>query len=348
MPTSSANNHGPIRPAASGFSGGGGARVGRGNSAVRTARTDTHLLALQRSPQRKPRRDSGGGHGGPRWLPFLYLLPAALIYGLFMLYPLGRSVQLSMYEWDGLSLATFVGFENYLDVLRDERLRAAFGHALVLVFFFAILPVCLGLVIAAVLTRSKVRGIGAFRTLVFLPQVVAMVVVAVAWRQIYAPDGTINTALRAIGLGDLARAWLGDYTFALPAVGLVGTWISTGLVTVLLMAGMSRIPREQFEAARLDGAGVVREFFSVIVPAVRAEITVALTLTIIASLKTFDLVYVMTSGGPGSSTTVPSYEVFRRAFERGEVGSAAAVGVTLTLLIFLINLVVNWIGERER
>ena len=150
-----------------------------------------------------------------------------------------------------------------------------------------------------------------------------------------------------MGLDSLARAWLGDYTFSLPAVGVIGTWVSTGLVTVLLLAGMAKIPLEHFESARLDGAGAVREFFSIIVPAVRAEITVALTLTVVASLKTFDLIYVTTRGGPGSSTTVPSYEIYRRAFELGEVGSAAAVGVTLTALIFVITLAINRIGDRS-
>ena len=278
--------------------------------------------------------------------PYLYILPAFLVYGAFLLYPLGRAIHLSLFDWDGLTLATFVGFDNYTDIINDERLKAAFGHALVFVFFYAVLPVCIGLVTAAVLTRARVRGLSLFRTVVFLPQVIAMVVVAVAWRQIYAPDGYLNTGLRALGLDQITRAWLGDYDFSLPAVGLIGTWVCTGLVTVLLMAGMAKIPLEQFESARLDGSGVIREFFSIIVPSVRAEVTVALTLTIVASLRTFDLIYMTTRGGPGSSTTVPSYEVYRRAFELGQVGSAAAVGVTLTAIIFLITLVVNRIGDR--
>ncbi|WP_345218896.1 sugar ABC transporter permease [Georgenia halophila] len=275
------------------------------------------------------------------------MLPAFVVYAVFLLYPLGRAVQISFYEWDGLTLATFAGFANYVDVLADAALRAAFGHAFVLIFFFAVLPLGVGLVLAALLTRSRVRGLGFFRTVVFLPQVVAMVVVAVAWRQIYAPDGHLNTALRAVGLDALTRTWLGDFTLTLPAVGLIGTWVSTGLVTVLLMAGMSRVPPELYEAATLDGAGPVRSFVSITVPSVRAEIVVALTLTIIAALKTFDLVYVTTGGGPGSTTTVPSFEVYRRAFELGEVGSAAAVAVVLTGMIFLLNLAVNRIGERE-
>lgn len=300
-------------------------------------------------PASRPARRRAAGRSRDQsqgYTPYLFILPAFLVYCAFLLYPLGRAVHLSLFEWDGLSLATFVGFGNYTDLFTDERLRSAFGHALVFVFFFAVLPVGIGLVLAAVLTRARVRGLALFRTIVFLPQVIAMVVVAVAWRQIYAPDGVLNDVLRWAGLDSLTRAWLGDYTFSLPAVGLIGTWVTTGLVTVLLLAGMAKIPAERFEAARVDGAGAVREFTAVIVPAVRAEVTVALTLTIVVSLKTFDLVYVTTGGGPGSSTTVPSYEVFRRAFELGQVGSAAAVGVTLAALIFLISLLVNRIGDR--
>src|SRR5699024_266969 len=144
-------------------------------------------------------------------------------YGAFLLYPLGRAAQISLYEWDGLTLATFVGLDNYLDVLTDDRLREAFWHALVLIFFFAVLPLAIGLVLAAVLVRAQVRGLALFRTVVFLPQVIAMVVVAVAWRQIYAPDGPLNAALEAVGLGGLTRAWLGDFTWTLPAVGFIGT-----------------------------------------------------------------------------------------------------------------------------
>jgi raffinose/stachyose/melibiose transport system permease protein len=281
------------------------------------------------------------------WLPYAYLAPALLLYGLFLLVPLARAAQFSLYEWDGLGASTFVGLDNYRAAFQDQRLRSAFWHALVLVFFYAVLPTCLGLGLAAILSRAKVRGLGFFRTIIFLPQVIAMVVVAVTWRQIYAPDGVLNGILRLFGLAALTRTWLGDYTWTLAAVGLIGTWVSTGLVTVLLMAGMSRIPGELYEAARLDGAGAVREFFAITLPSVRGEITVALTLTIVAALKTFDLVYVTTRGGPGNSTTVPSYEVYRRAFELGEVGAAAAVGITLTVIVFGINAAVNRMGEKQ-
>ena len=285
--------------------------------------------------------------GEPRSIGWLYAAPALLVYGAFLLYPLIRAAQISLYDWDGLSVGTWAGLDNYKQVAQDEGLRAAFGHALVLMVFFAVVPLALGLALAAVLNRAKVRGLGFFRTVVFLPQVIAMVVVAVAWRRIYAPDGSLNDLLSAVGLGDLGRAWLGDYALALPAVGLIGTWFETGLVTVLMLAGMGRVDRQLYEAARLDGAGPVREFFAITLPAVRGEISVALTLTVIAALKIFDLVYVTTKGGPGNETSVPSYEVYHQAFEVGAVGLACAIGVALTVLIFAISFVITRLVDRD-
>lgn len=279
--------------------------------------------------------------------PYLYVLPAFLVYGLFLLYPLIRAGQFSLYDWPGFGPSKFVGLGNYVDLLGDRRFRDAVGHALTLIVFYSILPLVVGLVLAAILRRGRVRGLGFFRVVIFMPQVIALVVVAVAWHQIYSPTGLLNDVLRALGLGELARGWLGDPNLALPAVGMIGFWLSTGLVMLLLLAGMGRIPNDLYEAARLDGAGPVREFFAISLPSVKAEITTALVLTIIAALKTFDLVYVTTSGGPGTATTVPSYEVYNRAFNLKEVGSASAVAIVLTVLVFGINVVISRIGEER-
>ncbi|WP_245851191.1 carbohydrate ABC transporter permease [Brachybacterium vulturis] len=279
--------------------------------------------------------------------PYLFILPAFLVYGAFALYPLGRAAQFSLFEWKGFGASTFVGLSNYVDLAADADFRAAIGNALVLIVFYAVVPLVVGLVLAAILRRGQVRGMGFFRSVIFLPQVIALVVVAVAWRQIYSPSGLLNELLGMVGLGALTHGWLGDPGTALAAVGFIGTWVEMGLVMLLMLSGMSRIPAELFEAARLDGAGAVREFFAITLPAVRGEITVALVLTIIAALKTFDLVYLTTSGGPGNSTTVPSYEVYFRAFDLREVGSASAVAIVLTALIFVINVGVTRIGERE-
>lgn len=286
--------------------------------------------------------------GEPRAVGYLYILPALLVYAVFLLYPFGQSVWLSFVHWDGLTVATPAGFDNYRDLFGDPALRAPFAHALLLLVFYSALPVAIGLLLAAAMSRVRIHGMTFFRTVLFLPQVLALIVVAVAWRSILAPDGLLNDTLRAVGLGSLTRPWLGDYTWALPAVGVIGTWVGTGLCVVLFLAGVQRIPRELYEAARIDGAGPVREFLAVTLPGLRPHIAVALTLTIVAGLRNFDLIYVTTSGGPGNATSVPAYEVYHRAFETNQVGSAAAVGVALTVLIFALTVTVSRLVEGRR
>jgi raffinose/stachyose/melibiose transport system permease protein len=287
--------------------------------------------------------------GEPRRVAYLYLLPAFVVYAAFVLWPLGRAGWLSLHEWNGLTAKEWVGLDNYRELVESGPLRAAYGHALVLVVFYSLIPVVLGLVLVAALSRARVRGQAAFRTVLFLPQVIAGVVVAVTWRMIYEPtDGSLNELLGAVGLDSLQRAWLGDFTLALPAVGVIGTWVMCGLALVLFMSGVQRIPQSLYDAARVDGAGPVREFLAVTLPNLRGEIAVALTLTTIAALRNFDLVYITTQGGPGNATSVPAFEVYNRAFQTGRIGSAAAVGVTLALLIFAISFAITRIADRGR
>jgi raffinose/stachyose/melibiose transport system permease protein len=264
-----------------------------------------------------------------------------------MAWPLLRAIWLSFYEWDGLSVGTFVGLDNYVAVLTEEQLREPFLHSLVLLLFFSALPIVLGLALAGLMSRMQLWGSGFFRTVIFVPQVVAMVVVAIAWRHIYAPDGPLNDALSAVGLGGLTRAWLGEPSWALAAVGLVGTWVGTGLCMVLFLAGLSKVPKELWEAATLDGAGPVRQFFAVGLPELRGELAVAITLTVVAALRTFDLVFVMTNGGPGTSTRVPSYEVWRWSLNAGRVGYGVTIALVLTAIILVITIGVNRFSERE-
>ena len=282
-----------------------------------------------------------------RWAPYLYLLPALALYGGFLLAPVIQTGVFSLYDWPGFGPSTFVGLGNYQALLGDERFFAALGHALYLILFYSILPLIVGLVLAAVLRRGQIKGMGFFRVIIFMPQVIALVVVAVAWRQIYRPNGALNSLLGMVGI-ESDKGWLGDPKLALTMVGIIGFWISVGLVMLLLLAGMNRIPNDLYEAARLDGAGPIHEFFAVTLPAVKAEISTSLVLTIIAALKTFDLIYMTTSGGPGTATTVPSFEVYKRAFQLKEIGSASAVAIVLALLVFVINVFVSRIGEEGR
>lgn len=284
----------------------------------------------------------------PRAVAYLYLLPGFAVFTLFVLVPLGHTVWLSFFQWDGVTLGEWVGLANYRQEFSDPVARDAFKHSLLLIIFFSILPVAIGLLLAAVLSRSKLRGLTFFRTVLFLPQVVTMVVIGVTWRWMFDQDGTVNQVLRALGLGGLSRAWLGDFTWALPAIGLIGTWVMFGLCMVLFLAGIGTIDPDLYEAARVDGAGFFREFLAVTVPGLRQEISVALTITMIAALRSFDVVYVTSGGGPGTASNVPGFEIYRLAFREGAVGRACTVAVILTALIFLVVMIVQRVLRDDR
>ena len=220
-------------------------------------------------------------------------------------------------------------------------------HALVLLIFYAVLPLLIGLLLAGVMARARVRGLALFRTILFLPQVIAMVVVAVMWKMIYDPDNGAAEPRSSGWFGIEGKSWLGDFSLALPSVGLVGTWVYFGLAMVLLTAGVQKIPPSLYDAARVDGAGAFREFFAVTLPALRGEIAVALTLTTIAALRNFDLVYITTQRR--ARATRPRCRPSRSSRARSraaQVGSAAAVGITLTAIIFVISLGINRLAER--
>lgn len=239
-----------------------------------------------------------------------------------------------------------MGLDNYAEVLRDEDLSMGFVRAGILILFYAILPLCIGLLLAALLSRVRIRGLGTYRVLLFLPQVIAAVVIAIAWRWMYSADGVVNETLRLVGMGDLARSWLGDFDFALPAIGLVGTWLNAGLAMIFFVAGVQKIPLDLYDAARVDGAGPWAEFRAVTLPGLRNEIVVVLTITVIFALRNFDLIWVTTRGGPGDATTTPSVLLYELGFEARRLGTASAIAVLLTVLILLVTILIVRIGER--
>ena len=295
-----------------------------------------------------PRARRGGKKRKVEWKAYLYILPAFVLFAVFLGVPAVQTAQYSLFKWNGIGPSTWVGLQNYAELFTDSVLRSSFLHAGVLIFFYAVIPLVLALFLTAIISRgANLRGMSVFRTLLFLPQVVASVVVATIWVAIYSPDGLINQLLRLVGLGSLTRAWLGDFDTALPAVGIIGSWLGIGLCLVLFLSGVANIQPELFEAARIDGAGPVGEFFSITLPALRGQIAVALTLTVVAALKTFDLVYITTRGGPGTSTTLPAFEAYNRAFNTGKVGSAAAVAILLTALILVVTVLIQKIQPDE-
>ena len=171
------------------------------------------------------------------------------------------------------------------------------------------------------------RGFTFFRTILFMPQTIATRGRRAGLRRGSTPRRPAQRVPAHVGLGSWAQVWLGDFTWALPAVGLIGTWITFGLCIVLFLAGAQKIPHDLYEAARVDGAGFVREFFAVTLPGLRNELVVASTLTTITALRNFDIIYNTTQGGPGGETEVPSWLMFQNAFGHNHVGYACAIAV---------------------
>jgi ABC-type sugar transport system permease subunit len=285
--------------------------------------------------------------GSRRALPYLYVLPAFLFFVPFVLLPFLHTAGLSFYEWDGLTQAAFAGLDNYREALGSPLVRAAFAHALVLIVFFGVLPVLLALPLAVSSSQSNVPGGNALRTLIFLPQAISTVVVGVSWSWILALDGPLNAGLRALGLEGAVMDWLGDFTWALPSLGMVGAWTLLGLCVALLFAGLQQIPASLYDAAAVDGAGRWRAFLAVTLPGLKGPLAVALTVTVVSALRAFDLVFVTTRGGPGTETVVPGILIYRRAFEDGRLGSAAAIAVILSVVVFAATWLINRIADRK-
>jgi raffinose/stachyose/melibiose transport system permease protein len=279
---------------------------------------------------------------------WFFVVPALLFYAVFVLQPLVLTVQYSFYRWDGVGPATWVGLANYASVLSEPKLLETLFNAFRLVLFFSLIPVALGLVTASVIHRVATGRLGALsRTVLFLPQVIPLVAAGIIWGRLLSFPGLINQGLTAIGLEDITRAWLGDFDTALPAVGVIGIWVLLGFCTVLLLTGMTKVDAALYESARLDGAGWFPEFRAITVPSLRYEIGVCLTVTIIAALAAFDIVYVATGGGPGNATAVPGIQIYILAFLERQVGLASAVAVVLVILVLLVILPIQRLSRED-
>jgi raffinose/stachyose/melibiose transport system permease protein len=279
---------------------------------------------------------------------WLFVLPALLMYAVFVIVPFMLTIQYSFFKWNGVSPATWVGLKNYVTIFQVPNLIGTIINAFWLVVWFSFIPVGLGLVVASVIHRVATGRLGTIsRTVLFLPQVIPLVAAGIIWGWLLALPGLINQILRAVGLGAITRAWLGDFDWALSAVGMVGVWVLLGFCIVLLQTGMAKIDPALYESARMDGAGWFREFVALTVPLLRYEIGVCLTVTVIAALAAFDIIWVSTAGGPGNSTSVPGIQIYVLAFTQRAVGLASALAVMLMVLVVAVILPIQWLS-RER
>lgn len=300
----------------------------------------------RRSWKRRWRPDSDGA------MPYALIVPGMVFYAAFVLWPIFRTAQLSLQQWDGLLPPVWVGFSNFSDILTDPATWSAFEVSGVMVIFSCLLPVAVALGLVGLVARTRVRGLSFLRFVYFLPYTVALAAIAIAWRWLYAANGSVNEIVGGIFGKGAETAFLGSFTLSLPAVGFITFWGTFGFVVVMLLSGTQHIGRELYEACRVDGAGPIREFFVVTLPGVKQELQVALVMTFVLAMRTFDVPLITTNGGPGSTTTTPSLLMYQDVFVNSQIGQGAAVAVLITVLtlvgVFLINFGVNrLLGTRS-
>jgi raffinose/stachyose/melibiose transport system permease protein len=283
-------------------------------------------------------RRSGSLAGG--YLPFL--LPGLVLVGLVVGVPFLTNVAVSFTRWTGVGWPRWVGLANYRRAFADPTFWASFENNLILILAVTVIPTLLGLGIAVVLYDTVARRFGAGPVAVvkaglYLPQVLPVAVAGVVWGWILDPaGGALNAALRAVGLGALARSWLGDPATALPSIMGIMVWFQLGYPLVVFMAAVQRIDPQLLEAAELDGARW-RHRFHLVSHLIRPEILVVVLTTTIYALKIFGPVYVLTRGGPGKATIVPSYFAYQNFFEKAQVGYGAAISTLMTLVILALT-----------
>lgn len=273
----------------------------------------------------------------------LFVLPSLVIYLLFMVWPMIGTVQLSLTSWDGFNPEkTFVGVANYVALFNDGAFWAALRNNMVWAAIGTLGPMAIGLPLAIVLwSGSRFRS--GFRALYFLPVILPTVVIGLVWGWIYNPlFGVLNAILESVGLGFLARGWLGDQDTALIAVLIANIWAGFGFVLVLLLAGLQGIDMSLVDAAKVDGANAWQRARHVLLPGIAPVFTFVLAIVLVGAFSVFDTVWVMTRGGPGTSTELMTTYAYKMAFTRNYQGYAAAISmviatVSLTLAVLLLR-----------
>lgn len=275
-------------------------------------------------------------------LAHLFLLPAALLYGVFQLYPLLTAVVNSFYSFEGFDRDTFIGIQNFVVLLTEEPYNSTFFNAFKHNWIFFIINVFSELAIAfflALLVNSRLKGKEFFKTMFFLPKLLSVIVIGFLFSLILNPTrGALNTILEGIGLDFLAQPWLGDPDTALITIIFVNSWAGIGFSMLIFLASLQSIDKEIFEAARIDGAHGFKMLSKITIPMSMNAIMVMTILTFIGSFETFELIFAMqgSSGGPYYSTDVLATFFYRLAFGSADGGQAIGLGSALAVILFLI------------
>lgn len=271
-------------------------------------------------------------------LPYLFLLPAIILFFTFDYLPIFSAFYYSFTEYHVLSPANWVGLDNYRTMMHDPEFWTAIRNSLT--YFIIIVPMLLTIpLFLAILVNQKLRGIQLFRMIYYLPVVTSMVAVAIVWKYLYHPAGLLNATLQGLGMKKVSVNWLLNPHTALPAVALLEGWKSMGFYMVIYLAGLQSIPQELVEAAKIDGANRIRVLWHVYLPQLRPTIAVTLVLATLASVQMFTSIYIMTGGGPLDSTlSLPLY-IYQKAFVELDMGYATAMGMVLWVILMILTFI---------
>jgi raffinose/stachyose/melibiose transport system permease protein len=284
-----------------------------------------------------------------KWYIIIFLLPALILFCGVLIAPIGASGYFSFFDWNGFTEKTFIGFSNYKELFTSDSIgfMKALGNSLLLAVLSVFLQLPLALALALVLGK-KIKGERAFLSVYFMPVLISTVVIGQLWLKIYNPDyGVLNVALRAVGLDNLTHIWLGEKATALGAVFVPILWQYVGYHMLLLYAGVKSVPPELREAAMLDGAsdGQVNRY--IVLPYIKPIIKISVIFAVTGSLKSFDLIYVLTNGGPLHATEVPSTLMISMLFLRNRYGMGSTIAVLLIILCFAFALLINLVFKEE-
>lgn len=278
-------------------------------------------------------------------------IPALILFGVFMIYPTLNIFIISMYKWGGYSQnREFVGLDNFVKLFSDAKFWQSFQNTVLLIVVVTIVTMAMALVTAAVLTREKLRFKGFFRVVFYIPNILSAVVIAAIFSAIYDPSrGLLNTLLSLFTGGKAGQVlWLGDQKIVIYSIAIAMIWQAVGYYMVMYTASMSSVPESMYEAASLEGAGRVRQFFSITIPLIWTNIRTTLTFFIISSINiSFLLVRAMTSGGPDGSTEVFLSYMYKQAYTNSSYGYGMAIGVLVFLFSFALSGLINLVTRRE-
>ncbi|MGC5167551.1 carbohydrate ABC transporter permease [Luteimicrobium sp. DT211] len=275
-----------------------------------------------------------------------FILPNFLGFAFLTLIPVGALFYLAFTDWNVFGTASWTGLTNVRRLIHDTSFWTAFRNTLYYSALHIPITLCVSLCLALLLNR-KLRGVTFFRTAAFFPYITSIVAIAVVWNALFSPKyGPINEILRFVGV-DNPPGWTSSATWSMPAVILVGVWREMGYYMLLLLAGLQTIPQQLYEAARMDGANAWQRFWNVTIPSLRPTMFFVTVMLTIGSLKVFDLILVMTNGGPGQSTLVLSQYIYKKGFEENQFGYASTVAIVLFLLCVLVTVVQFLVNKRR-